>query len=229
MARDTDFLDLYKILGLTPDCELAEFKQAYRRRVLVLHPDRRAQSDSDLIAAERLQQLTTLYSAAMAFQRQHGRLPGAMHVRALRQVPAAVEPMAVVAPPRPAPPAARRLLVLTGVGVLGALLWSMLSSHPPTESADGLPIDGSPIASTAVTAAMPASAATRSSSPLMIHAGSSSDSVRHIEGDPLIISQDRWEYGPSWIRFEQGRVVEWYSSPVRPLRTLGNPPPHPLR
>ena len=81
LAQATDFLDLYKILGLNPGCGMAEFKHAYRRRVAVLHPDRRSADQVSAIAAERLQQLTALYGAAMEFERRHGRLPGAPPVR----------------------------------------------------------------------------------------------------------------------------------------------------
>ncbi len=30
-------------------------------------------------------------------------------------------------------------------------------------------------------------------------------------------SDDRWEYGPSEIRFTDGKTSGWYSSPLRPL------------
>ncbi|WP_281187141.1 hypothetical protein [Aquimonas voraii] len=36
-------------------------------------------------------------------------------------------------------------------------------------------------------------------------------------GPPLVLQADLWEYGPSHIRFERGRVVGWYSSPLKPL------------
>ncbi|MGB5852363.1 MAG: J domain-containing protein, partial [Rhodanobacter sp.] len=80
MARETDFLDLYRLLDLQPGCGLDEFKHAYRRRVAVLHPDRRS-DDPHGVAAQRLQQLTAMYGMAMEFHRTHGRLPGAAGVR----------------------------------------------------------------------------------------------------------------------------------------------------
>ena len=40
MAVGTDFLLLYKELRIKPGCGLGEFRQAYRRRVGELHPDR---------------------------------------------------------------------------------------------------------------------------------------------------------------------------------------------
>ncbi|WHZ19984.1 MAG: hypothetical protein OJF55_002133 [Rhodanobacteraceae bacterium] len=74
MADDTDFLTLYDELGLTPGIsDLDALKQAYRRRVAQLHPDRRG-SDGD---PERLQRLNRLYGAALAFEQRYGRLPAA--------------------------------------------------------------------------------------------------------------------------------------------------------
>ncbi|MBS0433240.1 MAG: J domain-containing protein [Proteobacteria bacterium] len=77
MSGDTDFILLYEELGLTPDrCSLDEFKRAYRRRVSNLHPDRRPNAvDED--SPEAMQRLTSLYGAAIAFERRFGRLPGA--------------------------------------------------------------------------------------------------------------------------------------------------------
>src|SRR6185312_12423263 len=88
LARETDFLDLYKILGLQPGCGLDEFKHAYRRRVSVLHPDRRDNDTHHVVAAERLQRLTALYGMAMEFHREHGRLPGAPLARSNTPMPA---------------------------------------------------------------------------------------------------------------------------------------------
>jgi hypothetical protein len=36
-------------------------------------------------------------------------------------------------------------------------------------------------------------------------------------GEPDSVHGNRWEYGPSWVRFEDGRVSDWYSSPLREL------------
>ncbi|HSS14852.1 MAG TPA: hypothetical protein VLL04_13220 [Rhizomicrobium sp.] len=77
MSGDTDFLLLYEELGLAPGrCSLDEFKRAYRRRISSLHPDRRPDRIDD-DAPEVMRRLTTLYGAAIAFERRFGRLPGA--------------------------------------------------------------------------------------------------------------------------------------------------------
>ena len=74
MADDTDFLTLYDELGLAPGVsDLDALKQAYRRRVAQLHPDRGG-DDSD---PARLQRLNRLYGAALAFEQRYGRLPAA--------------------------------------------------------------------------------------------------------------------------------------------------------
>ena len=215
MARDTNFLDLYRILDLTPDCRLAEFKLAYRRRVLVLHPDRRAGESSDLIAAERLQQLTTLYGAAMAFHRQHGRLPGAATVARTRSpiLPAAA-PTAVSHRRRRSP-----WPWLIGAGIAGITLWNVL----PTPDSPPLATPP-PAVSAAPVTEMAAPGDRRTSALPLIQLDTAADKVRDIEGEPMLINDNRWEYGPSWILLEQGRVKDWYSSPLRPLHTAGSTP-----
>src|SRR5690348_17097286 len=75
MAVGTDFLLLYKELRIKPGCGLGEFRQAYRRRVGELHPDR-VQHHLCEDAAARLSNLNAMYASAMEFHKQHGRLPG---------------------------------------------------------------------------------------------------------------------------------------------------------
>ncbi|WP_239950355.1 hypothetical protein [Dyella terrae] len=53
----------------------------------------------------------------------------------------------------------------------------------------------------------------------VLHVGMSTDDVRTLEGEPVAVHGDLWEYGPSWVRFDHDEVVEWHSSPLRPLRT----------
>ncbi len=215
LASETDFLDLYRRLKLSPDCGLDEFKQAYRRHVSLLHPDRRASSHLDARAAEMLQRLTAQYGAAMEFQRRHGRLPGAAAAPRV----AAAEAAAQVPhhPPLPSGAARRphsKMLVLLAVTAMGVLLWSIapLSSSPETAPAD---ISSSDDTSQPESAAVP-----------VLSLGMSAENVRAIEGDPIVIHDGRWEYGPSWISFDHDKVVDWYSSPLHSLRTTGSHPPN---
>lgn len=221
MARETDFLDLYKILGLNPGCGLAEFKQAYRRRVAVLHPDRRSADQASPIAAERLQQLTALYGAAMEFERRHGRLPGAPPTRQPPPEGSTPPPVHVaIAEPR------RRMrwrLVVPAVFACALWLlwdfgWFSGSAEPETAAAT----------SQATSANSTVDGRRTTTQPSGLELGMDADAVRAIEGEPTLIGGDRWEYGPSWIRLEDGKVTDWYSSPLRPLRTAtAQPAPTP--
>ena len=47
--------------------------------------------------------------------------------------------------------------------------------------------------------------------------GASCADVRAILGPPILGTAEVWEYGPSHVRFEDGRVIDWYSSPLTPI------------
>lgn len=212
MAHDTDFLDLYNILGLTPDCDLAEFKRAYRRRVAVLHPDRGGGNPDSPVAVNRLQQLTAMYGMAMEFQREHGRLPGAPRARVNARAPAPPAARQPVVRPRSRRPL--RWLFVPAVVIVVWLLWP--GDHQPVNSPSSTqlapPASGQSQTTTAVTN-------------LPLSLGMDMTTVRANEGEPtLMINNGRWEYGPSWIRFEHGKVVDWYSSPLYPLQTARRSP-----
>jgi len=234
VTHETDFLDLYRQLGLNPGCELAELKQAYRRRVAMLHPDRRADRPADARASARLQRLTAQYGAAMDFHRRHGRLPGSpAPTRAADagnglRVDVVADPFA--ATPREAfashhftnhafTPKRRshgRLAALLVVAAVGVLAWSMYSIY-------GQPVAGD--ASDDASATMQANGGERddSTDAPALRLGMSTEEVRAVEGDPVSMHGDLWEYGPSWVRFDQDRVVDWHSSPLRALHTGEKP------
>lgn len=137
MGGDTDFLALYQDLGLAPgQCNLDELKRAYRRRVSMLHPDRCPEGDGDgeTAAPEAMQRLTTLYGAAIAFERRFGRLPGAEPVSARRGITPpgghATAPNSFVPITRrePLPPTEPKTLlkrVLLALVILLALAWAL--------------------------------------------------------------------------------------------------------
>lgn len=217
MANETDFFDLYDTLGLGPDCSLPEFKRAYRRHVALLHPDRLADAHRHSPDMDTLRKLIAQYSAAMEFQRRHGRLPGAT----VPTRPASAEPVARARAPRPRDDPRQPYampLVLLGVLAVSALLWSALMPVPAIAPESTAAVRPQHVVRSAVT-----STVTSTAKPLL-SIGMSQDEVRAIEGEPIDVLDDRWEYGPSWVRFEHGKVIDWYSSPLRSLQTAGNRP-----
>jgi hypothetical protein len=211
MAEDTDFVALYDELGLDAECSMADFKHAYRRRVAQLHPDH-PDNSSDI---SRLQRLNRRYAAAIEFQRTHGRLPGA-----IRNTPAGIpgdaayethdaqeqEPAAVAG----SAPHWRYVLL---VALLGLVLYGLSLQQPATL-----------VPEAAQSTAAPRQDLHRPVTEKLLAIGMEENQVRKIQGEPFNSHEHRWEYGPSWILFECGKVVDWYSSPLHPLQVRSSSP-----
>jgi hypothetical protein len=213
---------LYARLGLPPDCTLEQFKLACRQRIAELHPDKSpagaAPSSPDLPISE----LISLYVSAVRFHRRHGRLPGGQPIAAARALTPAPQAhpatqTSEATAPEPgdvAPPLSLRTWLLVAVAV--ALLLALLAA-----------LDREPISANHATAnPAPAEAADRdlavetaATAPSQLELGMDQATVLAIQGEPLQYDDRDWLYGPSWIRFEKGRVVDWYSSPLHRLRT----------
>jgi hypothetical protein len=220
----TDFLRLYQELGLAPGASVDELRRAYRRRVSELHPDRIGQIYTATVpgAAERLQQITALYGAATQFHRQHGRLPGSVapHPR----VAAGSEHAPSVAEVARARRSSYLLWLLAGTALIGWLIWM-----PPWSDDSGADGGDSITFSEPVPRAQPAAPAVASSPQhaQSLKVGMPADEVLAMQGEPLSRDETRWDYGPSWISFERGKVTDWYSSTLRPLRFATRHPPPP--
>ncbi len=226
MARGVDFLRLYQEFGLEPNATLDDLKLAYRRRVSALHPDRMTTDPiSQHLAGEHLTRLTALYNAALRFHQQHGRLPGA-------QAPARGESTDPVPTMTPAAPSTGTTAAveaarggsgglsagtwLLGILVLAVVFWA-LSRLAALEDA----IAPEPVAAATSARAPPAPPTSRAAG---IRVGMRADDVLRVMGEPVARTDERWDYGPSWIRFDKGRIVDWYSSPLRALRIDRTPP-----
>lgn len=216
MARETDFLDLYRILGLEPGCDVDEFKHAYRRRISVLHPDRRNNNAGNAVAAERLRRLTAMYGMAMEFQREHGRLPGAPQARV--NVPAHPTSSAPRSRQATIQPRRRRPLRWLFLPAAATVVWLLWPGERPAVTSPVTVELTHPVA-------QPGQIATAAANTLPLSLGMDAATVRASEGEPtFMVNNERWEYGPSWIRFERGKVVDWYSSPLYPLHTATQSP-----
>ena len=232
MSVPTDFLRLYQELGIAPGADIEEIKRAYRRRVSELHPDRPGKllSASTDEAAARLQQITGYYNAALQFHRQHGRLPGSI-VRARNAAPVEGAPPRVRDEVSPVTSSRMRIYVIVAILIVAALAW-FASSDPSEAPGVDAPVSVESAAVTNVPVPAPiedASTPVEQASDVPAHespqpgpheldVGLTIDEVSRIEDVPVTLDDQRWDYGPSWITFERGKVVDWYSSPLRPLR-----------
>lgn len=220
MSDQTDFNALYRELGIEPDCALDDLRLAYRRRVADLHPDRVGASGED-----DLKSLNLRYAAALEFHRHYGRLPGAHAPPAVPATPwagHAGEPSRwQAAPATDATPLDVRSLrrpskfVVYGMVLLAVLLvWWFSRTDAGSLGFEGIGVVGSEREK-----ARPAAIALR--------LGMSREQVFGMLGEPVAREQGgaHWIYGPSWVRFECTEVVDWYSSPLQPLRASRSRPP----
>lgn len=200
MADHLDFAALYDELGIDADCTPEQFRQAYRRRVGQLHPDHAGHADG----MPRLQRLNHLYSAATEFQRLHGRLPGARQGGARDPAGHAPRPTADAAhagsPALSGSQRIARYLLPAAVAVVAlAWWWAPVDRHGQRDAQHAVML--APVGSDS-----------------LLRLGADRARVKRIQGMPVNANANRWDYGPSWIEFDCGRVVDWYSSPSRPLR-----------
>lgn len=209
MIRQTDFFTFYQQLELKPDCNLAELKNAYRRRVAELHPDRNPHGAAE--EAAQLQELTATYTAVLAFERRHGRLPGTQ-VRLRADATAATGRS-----PLPKPDATRRTglrRIVFGTLTAAAILWVI---HDQLTGREFGSMESPPEEQRFVAVPPPVTEVARDEA-TQLQLGMEAAVVRAIEGKPVMENPERWDYGPSWIEFDHGRVSDWYSSRLRPLK-----------
>ncbi|MFC4819707.1 J domain-containing protein [Dokdonella ginsengisoli] len=221
MSSPTDFVAFYQQLGLGPDCSLTQLKNAYRRRVAELHPDRHPQRGADPGAAAQLQELTAAYHAALGFERRHGRLPGA-------RLPADPGGGTAHSPRRPPDPSRRTGLRRVAVAALAlaALVWLAWDGSGHDEPVAIAPPASAPVEERRFVPLPPPVEPGQTLPEQRIELGMEAAAVRVIEGRPVMETPERWDYGPSWIEFERGRVSDWYSSRLRPLKVAAARPAH---
>lgn len=218
-----DFSRLYAELGIAPAAGLDALKRAYRRRVAQLHPDRPAEGPRD---PSRLIALNLGYAAVLDFHRRQGRLPGEP-VRLPEPVTAAAPRRDSRAEPREASPdrvpraglpmrqpaaaplrrSAPSIKVLAVPVVLAiAAIWHWFPEAGPRPAT--------------ATGTAPSVPATTRPAAGHVQLGMDRGTVARLLGEPVARDgTDRhWVYGPSWLLFECDRLVDWYSSPLRPLR-----------
>lgn len=216
MAGNTDFIALYQELEVSAGCTLEAFKHAYRKRVGTLHPDREG---SDAHAAQDLQRLNALYTAAMDFHRRYGRLPGAAQLGPVSGPPGPLPAQSTHTRNAPEPSresrgSSRIVLAIVVLVVVGLWLGANFAPADDPNGAPGIAVIDTP------KQAKPAPPVAS-----IIDVGTTAQQVRDIQGEPVSGWEQRWEYGPSWVAFRCGVVIDWYSSALRPLKVTSEHPP----
>ncbi|MEP6908273.1 MAG: hypothetical protein ABI858_09875 [Pseudoxanthomonas sp.] len=159
----------------------------------------------------------SLYGVAMQFQKEHGRLPGAPVAGKFKRPPR---------PPRDARQTPARAAKDDGIprrgwlllaGLLAFVIYLVISATPDAPTHAGTSSHQQQLPN--------ATATTTPAGPDYIAVGMDTAAVLSLQGRPSRTSEELWEYGPSWIRFEKGLVVDWYSSPLYRLRSSGQPAP----
>ena len=148
--------------------------------------------------------MNAAFQRLQAFVQQNGRLPS-------RTDPAN----------RAAPSSLRRPgrwgIVAAGVAIALVVLWPQAQPSRPTT-----PDDEDVAAEPGDVGPTPAPLPIGTPVP-HLSLGLDAAEAERIAGPPMFRSAERWEYGPSEIRFVDGKVSGWYSSPLRPL-PVENPP-----
>jgi len=219
----SDFSQLYSELGLHPDCSLDELKLAYRRRIGELHPDRH-RDDPPSETHQPLKELIALYAKAIRFHHTHGRLPGSASRPAIVNVANAAPawraqeassqilrgPDGEDAPASKPAAASRRGALLAALSIIALLVlivsweWHAPASDRAIRGTDDRTDPG---------------ATNLTENSATVEWGMDAATVLAIQGEPVRVRDGQWEYGPSWLRFEEGRLVDWYSSPLYRLKT----------
>jgi hypothetical protein len=154
-----------------------------------------------------------MYTSAMEFHKQHGRLPGEASIYRPDPTP---RPQT---PPQPEAAPKHSSWLLTVLLVLAALIVGWILGAVERDGDGGDEQSSSKPAVPPVTFVVDTESGPAPIPKIVrIRVGMDSDRVVEIEGQPVTTAKDRWEYGPSWIAFHCGEVLDWYSSPLRPLK-----------
>ena len=206
----------FRLLHARPGCRLDELKRAHRVAVRSLHPDANPDLAQDAGAQLRLTELNAAWRRLADYHRVHGRLPFAPDATTadrLHQDPAIADL------DRPTH-GARAVMAFVALVLAGAsFAWFTTRPELPAGDASTASIEST---ATAHTAEAPASGfASRANADAgavrRVRIGDRKARVREILGPPILQLDGNWEYGPSYVKFKDGRAVDWYSSPLNPI------------
>jgi len=245
MDTEHDYAHYYRVLGLSPDCEWRDVRAAYRKKAAIWHPDRLPDIEGIRESAEaKFKDVSIAYQAISAYYNEVGMMPEVCFfeddVAAHDFARAAVDEQDFddYVPPSPPPPRRRprerRSSLLTWMVVLLLLVFFVVYGMS-LQSWD----QRSTASREAALTKRARDAGSRSSSSgggnwregrnssgdalagggkLRVTRGMHKKWVLQIQGEPMLRSEDSWDYGISKIYFRDDLVTDWYSSPLDPLQ-----------
>jgi len=242
----------YHILGIGPEADWEELRQAYKSLVNIWHPDRFQQDGRRRkLAEEKTKEITRSYKVLAEYYKKHGALPHIFEKTEIHRASEEVAPLyttdSVTEPEiQDVEPAAASVetpkkkrfkfpSIITVAAVAGTAYFFMQivawerANNPPQEQN---PDETSPAQVTKVQKDKDKDEDADNETPKaekFFTVGTSLGEVYAIQGVPTKTENDVWYYGQSKVYFSQGKVVRWEESPDNPLRANMNPEDEKMR
>jgi hypothetical protein len=209
-------------------------RSAYRKKVAIWHPDRLPDIEGIRESAEaKFKEVSGAYQAISSYYNETGMMPEVdlFEVRVDEYANDGVPPMEQVYDyesyePPPRPKKRRRIsitwLVMVVLTVFFTVYLLSIQSWDERSAADleaVLEQQRSSQPALPVEPLLPREAVgEKVRNTLRVRKGMSKDVVLQIQGEPILMNGDTWDYGISKIYFRNELVSGWYSSPLDPLK-----------
>lgn len=239
MDTEQDYGRYYRVLGLQPGCEWKAVRSAYRKKVAIWHPDRLPDIEGIRESAEaKFKDVSIAYQAISTYYHETGMMPEVGFFDIEEDLPPPMSATESVndyddyVPPPPRRQKRRRRLpmswVVMGLLVIFFFVYLMsIQSWDQRSAADReavleqrAKVEASAASSRPSVIGQrlpPIGESNRDKGP-RLRKGMSKDVVLSIQGEPILMTADTWDYGISKIYFRGEVVSGWYSSPLDPLR-----------
>ena len=222
----TNYRRCYETMELQPGATWRDVRHSFKHLVQCWHPDKYEQdAEAKQVAEERLREINKAYLAFSKYYSHHGKMPltsgnstADWHFQKTSGMDFVNTPEVnghgrtrsrnIVATKR------LSISLIFGILVFGIIwLWQTPESDVGSleSKENSLLVKNAPRRQVKIERGLP------EGEKKLVHLGSSAEEVLEIEGEPLMKTERRWDYGPSFIEFRRGKVISWYSSVLRPL------------
>jgi len=225
---NSDYLSLYRVLGVEPGCSWTELKLAYRRLVRRWHPDHREPTLEKTDDAE-IKAVNTAFEALSHYYQEYGELPLPTPERTAdsRSSEATAKPDPEISVPvqgqarRFGSIGLRYILLGAALAISYAIISNVFTDDATNADAGRQVSQQWRSASTPPNAAPHEAADTKSKrlneQPKYFAPGSTIGEVITAQGPPTYMEKSVWHYGQSRVYFRDGRVTHWEEDDANPL------------